>query len=442
MQRPLLFDSVLFDLDGTLVATDRFWVQAARTGARRAFEELGIERDMPTRAAWLSVIGHSLADGFERLFGDLDEPVWRRILAACEEEEAALLAAGGAALMPGARSTLTEISVQGARIGIASNCAQSYLDHMLRELDLASFSDAAYCLDTAGIGNKADMIENLLHDFSTRSAVMVGDRAGDRDAAWANGLPHVHCAFGFAGGDEPVEAEGVIEDMGELLTVLDGRGAWIVDVLDRVGFLPPARDATDEPDPTDDLGGPRVLGVTGTIGSGKSLWARDAARLLRARGCDAVAVSMEGFRYRQEKPARPPEGPAEHYDLERLERELFEPLAAGAQVRLTPEGGLDGMEGRFVGPDAIVVLEGPFLLDPRLQSRLDRSIALEVREDVFWRRLSGTVGRLEGLDALGELRSGILRDIETHAERYDPARLADLVVEASNPLGQPAASPA
>ena len=29
----------------------------------------------------------------------------------------------------------------------------------------------------------------------------------------------------------------------------------------------------------------------------------DAARLMRAHGCEAVAVSMEGFRYRQEKPA-------------------------------------------------------------------------------------------------------------------------------------------
>ena len=37
------FRAALFDLDGTLIATDRFWIQAARVGARRAFQELGLE---------------------------------------------------------------------------------------------------------------------------------------------------------------------------------------------------------------------------------------------------------------------------------------------------------------------------------------------------------------------------------------------------------------
>ena len=50
-------------------------------------------------------------------------------------------------------------------------------------------------------------IAELLERFATRSALMVGDRSSDRDAAWANGLPHAHLLRGYAAATEVVEAE-------------------------------------------------------------------------------------------------------------------------------------------------------------------------------------------------------------------------------------------
>ena len=61
------FDSIVFDLDGTLVATDRFWIPAARAGARRAFEELGLERELPSADQWMSMVGYPLEEGFRRV---------------------------------------------------------------------------------------------------------------------------------------------------------------------------------------------------------------------------------------------------------------------------------------------------------------------------------------------------------------------------------------
>jgi len=422
MQPPLLFDAVLFDLDGTLVATDRFWIQAARTGARRAFEELELERELPSRDEWLGLIGHGLEEGFRTLFRDLGEGAWRHVLARCQEEENRLLATGGAVLMPGAREVLTELTVQGARLGIASNCARDYLDHMLVELGLADTVHDAYCLDSVGITDKADMLFQLLRTFGTRSAVMIGDRAGDRNASWANGLPHVHCAFGFAGETESVEAEASIEDLGELQGVLARRGRWIEGTLRKIGLAFDGR-------------GPMVVGITGGLASGKSLFARDAARLLRAHGQPAVAVSLEGFRQRSGTRARSAGGPEAIYDLERLEREVLAPHQAGAPLRLPPEAGLDGNEGRVVPEDAVLLLEGPFLLDPRLQRHLDRALYLEVPDEILWRRLQGREGREQSLDALELVRGERLPSLAAHRERYDPGRLADLVLDGSNPLG-------
>jgi len=265
---PLLFDAVVFDLDGTLVATERFWVPAARTGTRRAFAELGIERPIPSAREWMGLVGRELAVGIADLLPDLGIDAREAVLRACVEEEHRTIAADEAPWMPGARDVLEGLRSAGVRTGIASNCSAAYLEQMWGKLGLEGLVDEGRSLDSAGIVDKADMIEDLLGRFDTRSAVMVGDRAGDRDAAWANGIPHVHCAFGYAADGEEVRAEGRIEDPGELVGLLGRRADWIAAALERAGVGRTPRGA-----------GP-VVGVTGAPLSGKTLFARDAARAL------------------------------------------------------------------------------------------------------------------------------------------------------------------
>ena len=88
------YEAVLFDLDGTLVATDRFWVPAARVGAKRAFAELGLEREIPTAEEWMGLVGLPLAEGFDALFEDLSPKERQVILERCVEEEHFALDAG------------------------------------------------------------------------------------------------------------------------------------------------------------------------------------------------------------------------------------------------------------------------------------------------------------------------------------------------------------
>ena len=146
-----LFDVVLFDLDGTLVATDRFWVPAARAGVRRAFAEFDIEREPPDAAACLSLVGLPLEEGVDQLLGELPSVVRARVVETCLEEERALLRKGRAALLPGAAEVLGELRRAGVRTAIASNCPASYLEFTLDELGLAELVDEARCLDSPGV---------------------------------------------------------------------------------------------------------------------------------------------------------------------------------------------------------------------------------------------------------------------------------------------------
>lgn len=254
------FDAVLFDLDGTLVATDRFWPDAARAATLRYFADEGIERAVPTTADWMDMVGKPLEDAFEETLPDLSPDRLRGLMAACVEEEHARLARGEARTLPGVDEALQALSGAGVRLGIASNCGPDYLDVMMDGLGLARWIDEGRCLRMPGIVNKADMVADLLEVFGTRSAVMVGDRPGDRDAAWANGVPHVHIPRGYGVRPEDVAAEAVLDGMDQLVPTLLGRERALRALLERASGAP-------------------SIAVVGMPRAGKSLLARDLARL-------------------------------------------------------------------------------------------------------------------------------------------------------------------
>ena len=407
----VLFDAVLFDLDGTLVATDAFWAVAAERGARRAFAELGLSRQLPTPREWLSMVGLPLAQGFAAVFPELAPDVLARVMERCVEESHVALRTGGAVEMTGARELLAELASRGVALGIASNCAQAYLDVMLRELRLGELVREARCLQSPGVGNKADMIADLLATFGTRSAVMVGDRATDAAAAHANGIPHVHLACGYAAQDEHVEAEARIGALAELLPRLEGRAEWIARSL--APWLGRER---------------ATLGITGHSGSGKTLFARDAARVWAAHGRPAVVLALDGFLRPEAERADAPHARADHlahaFDLDTLETDVLGPRRRGEATR-------PGPWGPPVPASATLFLEGLFLADPRLRGGLDSLLVLEAPEGLLRARLGA--------------REPVLALRERFLERYLPAQRAfdarhpplpgDLRLDASNPLG-------
>ena len=426
------FDAVLFDLDGTLVATDRFWVQAARTGARRAFAALGLERELPSAREWMGLVGQPLDVGFAHLFADLPDDQRAHVQAACVEEEHRLLDAGGAAWMPGGEEALAGLVARGVRIGIASNCSHAYLDHMLERLGIGRFATTARCLDSAGIRDKADMIEDQLRVLGTRSAVFVGDRVGDRDAAWANAIPHVHCAFGFAALGEEVAAQAHIEDLGELLPTLARRRGWIASALERTGVFRPACQP------------PFAVGVTGLPLAGKSLFARDAVAVLRARGIPSAVLDLADWR-RAHGGGADGEELHDALDLDRLRADVLTPLSRGealsvASIRVDAFG-VPSDEVTTLEPGGVLFLVGEGLLDARFAGSVERTLWLEVSEEECLRRAAGREGRAVGTAPLEALRGGRLARALRHRSQCPPERLADLCLAAGNPLGAEAGNP-
>lgn len=414
----LLFDAVIFDLDGTLVSTELFWVEAARAGAKRAFAELGLAREMPDAEAWLSMVGLPLSRGFELVFPDLEPAARARVMELCVEEEERALRAGGAALMPGAREVLGELRAEGCRLGIASNCGRGYLQSMLVDLGLGELVDEARCLDSAGVRHKGDMLADLLATFGTTRAVMVGDRRGDAEAAHQNGLAHVHIEGPIRPRAETVPCEARIHALEELPHVLRGRARWIGGALDELG-----------------LGGAslatlRTIGVTGSPESDGAAFAGDAARLLEARGRTTRVLDARAFATTAADASDEPGAWIDALDVERLIARVLEPHAAGRPVAADDAGGAP------LDPGTLLVVEGPWLLHPRLRLFLDRALFLSLPEEESLRRAADRAGE-RGAEAALELRRRALPRQRDHEGRCDPATRADLVLDARHPLGPP-----
>ncbi len=278
--------------------------------------------------------------------------------------------------MPGARTCLERLRQRGARIAVASHCTQAYLEEHLRSAQLEGFVEAARCLESPLVRYKADMLEQLVAGSAATSAVMVGDRDVDWRAADANALPFVHV------GSAPLDVEPKpprLAGLEQLEALLDGRAAWLESAAEALGFCSEAGRAH----------GLKHLAVCGRPYAGKSAFAGDLARDLRGRGvaCSVLALDdflrPEGARAARPPPVRPEDHLEYAFDVERLIDGVLEPHARGEPLRL------GGTPPRLIEPAQLLIVEGVFLLHPRLRLYFDRSVFLEVDLDTARRRARG-----------------------------------------------------
>ena len=187
------------------------------------------------------------------------------------------------------------------------------------------------------------------------------------------------------------------------------------------------------------------MGITGPPGAGRTLWARDAERLLRRRGIEARAVSLDWF----QRPDAPPEGPGEEHlddplsafwDVGTLFREILEPVARGEAVDFPGLPGLPAGATR-IPAGGRVLLEGAYLSHPRLRVHLDRLVYMDVSEEVVLRRVAGRDGRLFGPEELMRLRARTLPLVRAFREAHPPEKTVDLVLPSDSALGNRTAAP-
>ncbi len=245
------------------------------------------------------------------------------------------------------------------------------------------------------------MIDDLLIPLPKRHEAIVGYRAPDRLAAWPNGLPHVHLTRGYADDGEGRGAEALLPGMDGLIPRLLQRRVWLDAVLHDLS-----------------LGeGPGVLLIVGPMGSGKSLLARDLARVLEQRGQAARRVDAAALY------------------ADSLQSLKLEELADGDQVLATvPREPLQDLLASSTRGWTIV--HGAFLQQPWVLRLADRVLHVDASAEVRARRVHGGAlqDRYPRLDREWVLGPGALLSAELE-RRFPSQTIAHHHLNADNPLG-------
>ncbi|WP_461453579.1 HAD family hydrolase [Mucilaginibacter sp.] len=206
------FDSIIFDLDGTL------WDSTANVALawQKAEQEVDFLSKEFTVDTVRSITGMTYKAIFEVLFPELDESHRNEFKAIAAKYEIQTLNEKGGELYPQLEFVLQYLQTK-YKLFIVSNCQNDYIETFLNFSQLGHYFLGHQCYGTKN-APKAENIMDIVHDHQLKAPVYVGDTMGDFTSAQKAGVPFIFAAYGFGKVEEGQIA--TIEHLGDLINLL------------------------------------------------------------------------------------------------------------------------------------------------------------------------------------------------------------------------------
>ncbi len=186
------YDSIIFDLDGTLWNSSKPICEAWNIILKRHKE---ITRKPITIEKLGGCMGLPMYDIAAKLFPQEKENVRNALMDELCEFENGYLEEKGGVLFPKLRETLEQLK-EKYRLFIVSNCQDGYIEAFIKAHHFSDIFEDTECWGrtraSKGVSNKILIERNKLN-----TPVYVGDTSGDAQSAKDAGIDFIYAAYGF-----------------------------------------------------------------------------------------------------------------------------------------------------------------------------------------------------------------------------------------------------
>jgi uridine kinase len=184
---------------------------------------------------------------------------------------------------------------------------------------------------------------------------------------------------------------------------------------------------------------PTLVAVDGFTASGKTTLANELATIVRLAGRPSIRASVDDFHRPDEARHRRGRSSSEGYyedsfDYDNLIRLLLTPLGSGGNRRFVTTN-QPGAAAWSAASNAILIVDGVFLLRPELEAWWDYSIFVDISQELSLERGVardiGVLGDEAGVRKLYETR--YLPGEELYMNRVNPRAKANVIVDNTDP---------
>lgn len=209
------FDSVIFDLDGTLVSTVECCVQ---TLAEQKNKYPDIQYDISAEQV-KGTMGLPFEEIVEKYYGYLErEKAEKYAKEAFQKNVENLLKCGGT-LYPGVQEIIQKLA-KDFKLCIVSNCIEGYIEAVLRNHQLEKYFCDYESHGRTGL-SKGKNIKLVMQRNQLKLPIYVGDTQKDLEAAEFAEIPFAFASYGFG---EVAKCDYQLERIEDLLNMVNEGG--------------------------------------------------------------------------------------------------------------------------------------------------------------------------------------------------------------------------
>ena len=210
---------VVYDLDGTLAWTEKYWIPVMARVLEHIDAEYQWQSAVQDPRELLRWLGHPAQVIMRAIYPQASSEAIDHVLEVKAELWGQLLQEYPFELYPGTLDALKEVQAMGVRQFVASNCDEVYLERMLTTTGLGPFIEDAACLGMYPGIEKKEFTRRLLAGVQHEDGVFVGDSFHDMEAGRHNQLRTVFADYGY-GQSSPELIDRRLSEIRELPGVL------------------------------------------------------------------------------------------------------------------------------------------------------------------------------------------------------------------------------